>query len=145
MSAHLFLVLLLLPYCGLVSPASQQSVVSPYYIGIDRPDNIVLVAIISALEGITYKANLVIVKMTVQKQFETISMKAWSSEVLEFSGVLFQYITRVANGFCVTRDGPQISSVTRDGAKISRVMRDWTSQREAWFSILQARDAWFTY
>ena len=38
---------------------------------------------------------------------------------------------RVAKGFCVTRDGPQITSVTRDGAKISRVMRDWTSQRDA--------------
>ena len=38
---------------------------------------------------------------------------------------------RVAKGFCVTRDGPQISSVTRDGAKISRVMRDWTSQGDA--------------
>ena len=40
-------------------------------------------------------------------------------------------ITRVAKGFCVTRDGPKISSVTRDGAKINRVMRDWTSQRDA--------------
>ena len=37
---------------------------------------------------------------------------------------------RVAKGFCVTRDGPKISSVTRDGAKISRVMRDRTSQRD---------------
>ena len=51
---------------------------------------------------------------------------------------------RVAKGFCVTRDGPKISSVTPDGAKISRVIWDWTSQRDAWFSILQARDAWFT-
>ena len=37
---------------------------------------------------------------------------------------------RVAKCFCVTRDGPKISSVMRDGAKISRVMRDWTSQRD---------------
>ena len=40
-------------------------------------------------------------------------------------------LKRVAKGFCVTRDGPKISSVMRDGAKISRVMRDWTSQRDA--------------
>ena len=40
-------------------------------------------------------------------------------------------VTRVAKGFCVTRDGPKISSVTRDRAQISRVMRDWTSQRDA--------------
>ena len=38
---------------------------------------------------------------------------------------------RVAKGFCVTRDGPKISSVTRDGAKINHVMWDWTSQRDA--------------
>ena len=42
---------------------------------------------------------------------------------------------RVAKGFCVTRDGPKISSAMRDGsddgAKISRVMRDWTSQYDA--------------
>ena len=31
----------------------------------------------------------------------------------------------VAKGFCVTRDGPKISSVMRDGAKLSRVMRDF--------------------
>ena len=42
-----------------------------------------------------------------------------------------EHIKRVAKGFCVTRDGPKISSVMRDGAKISRVMRDWTSQRDA--------------
>ena len=36
-------------------------------------------------------------------------------------------ILRVAKGFCVTRDGPKISSVTRDGAKISRVMPDITT------------------
>ena len=38
---------------------------------------------------------------------------------------------RVAKGFCVTCDGPKISSVMRDGGKISRVMRDWTSQHDA--------------
>ena len=37
----------------------------------------------------------------------------------------------MAKGFCLTRDGPKISSVMRDGAKISRVMHDWTSQRDA--------------
>ena len=43
---------------------------------------------------------------------------------------------RVAKGFCVTRNGPKISSVMRDGAKITRVKRDWTSQCDALFSVL---------
>ena len=52
------------------------------------------------------------------------------TEFVEGLGDLY-HRKRVAKGFCVTRDGPKISSVMRDGAKISHVMRDWTSQRDA--------------
>ena len=50
---------------------------------------------------------------------------------IKFNDGLQTYnVWRVAKGFCVTCDGPKISSVMCDGAKISCVMLVWISQRD---------------
>ena len=54
-------------------------------------------------------------------QIKSYSVVAGFCDFVNFS---IQSTKRVAKGFYVTRDSPQISSVMRDGAQISRVMRD---------------------
>ena len=53
-------------------------------------------------------------------------------------------VLRVANGFCMTRDGPKICRATCDWTQIVCITWDQTSQGEAWFAIWKASDAWFT-
>ena len=49
-------------------------------------------------------------------------------------------------GFCVTRDGPQISSVMRDGAKISRVMRDFLFYNSVTRDLpIRFRNKWYFF